>query len=148
MKEYVVNSKTHGRQIIKLDDEDYSKIISENIKLWINYAPTSHSCYAIFWKDNKRIRLHRWIINCPMGMMVDHINHDTLDNRKSNLRIVTHFENQQNRKDNKSGKVGVYYSTRDKVYIARLGTKWLGQFKNLDEAIKLRIEAEAQKGKM
>ena len=141
-KEYKVISKVHGEQVILLDDEDYDKIIKDNIKIWVNYAPTVHGCYAIFWKENKRIRLHRWVTNCPSKLMVDHINHNTLDNRKCNLRIVSHFGNQQNRKDNKSGKAGVYWSSRDKRYVARLGTKWLGSSKDFNEAVAIRLEAE------
>lgn len=147
VKEYIVNSKVHGKHVILLDDEDYNRVMKENIKIWINYAPTVHGCYAIFWRNNKRVRLHRWVVDCPPDKMVDHINHNTLDNRKDNLRIVTHFGNQQNRKGNKSGKTGVYWSTRDKKYVARIGRKWLGASKNFNEAVKMRLEAE-QKEKM
>ena len=33
--------------------------------------------------------MHREIMNCPPGYEVHHLNHNTLDNRKSNLKIVT-----------------------------------------------------------
>ena len=148
-KEYKVHSKVYGEQVILLDDEDFARITENNIKIWVNYAPTSHGFYAIFWKDNKRVRLHRWITDCPKGKMVDHINHNTLDNRKENLRITTHFGNMQNRRDNKVGKTGVYYSKRDGVYVARYKNKWLGQSKVLAEAIKLReAEESVQKDRM
>lgn len=42
-------------------------------------------------------KLHRFIIDCPSDMVVDHINHNTLDNRKINLRICTQAENSKNR---------------------------------------------------
>lgn len=61
----------------------------------------------------KRIQLHRFITNAPKGKMVDHINHDTLDNRKSNLRLVNNSQNMQNRsgnqRNNTSGFRGVSF---------------------------------------
>jgi hypothetical protein len=36
-------------------------------------------------------------MGAPKGMSIDHINHNTLDNRKANLRIVTHQQNNTNR---------------------------------------------------
>jgi len=59
------------------------------------------------------VRMHREIMQPPPGALVDHINHNTLDNRRSNLRIATHSENLQNqgvlRKDNSTGYRGVYF---------------------------------------
>lgn len=48
-------------------------------------------------KTEKRILLHRYIAQAPEGMVVDHINHDPSDNRKSNLRIATRAENGHNK---------------------------------------------------
>lgn len=57
--------------------------------------PEDHRCYA---KNGKHVYLHRLIIgDVPNGMVVDHINRNTLDNRKCNLRIITPSENAKNR---------------------------------------------------
>lgn len=64
---------------------------------------------------SKAIYLHRQIMNAPKGMDVDHINGDTLDNRKCNLRICTRSENLRNRPkdpDNTSGYKGVHWSKK------------------------------------
>lgn len=68
--------------------------------------------------DMKRYLVHRLLthmrgIDIPEGMVIDHINGNTLDNSKSNLRVVTRSQNQHNRKtmrNNTSGKSGVYFN--------------------------------------
>ena len=139
MKEYIVSSKVHGKKVILLDDEDYDKIVSENIRLWVNYAPTTRSCYAIFWKNNKRVRLHRWLMECPSDKIVDHINHNTLDNRKCNLRIATKSENQMN-----VNYIGVYFVKNRWIAKIKINQKQihLGVFDIKEEALYARWYAE------
>lgn len=65
-----------------------------------------------FSHQKKATWMHRWLTNCPEGMEVDHIDGNGLNNRMSNLRIVTHAQNMQNRKmhsTNTSGFKGVDY---------------------------------------
>ena len=44
------------------------------------------------------VYMHQEVIDVPKGMVVDHINHDGMDNREANLRPATHCENMYNRK--------------------------------------------------
>lgn len=46
-------------------------------------------------------RMHRLILNAPPGVMVDHINHDGLDNRRENLRLATNAQNNVNSRPHK-----------------------------------------------
>ena len=73
--------------------------------------------------DRSGYCIHRRIMNAPVGYEVDHINHDPLDNRKSNLRICTHRENQYNQplqRNNTSGASGVSYYPPRRKYRARI----------------------------
>ncbi len=72
-------------------------------------------------KDSVYIRLHRLIMNADSDVEVDHINGDTLDNRKGNLRFATRLEQSRNtgmRKNNTTGYKGVSYIARLKKYRA------------------------------
>jgi hypothetical protein len=89
-----------------------------------------------------RGKIHRLIMRPPEGFDVDHINGNKLDNRRTNLRVVTHQENCQNRplpnKNNTSGHRGVSWHKRRQGWCAtvRAGEKkFYGQFKTLDEAV-------------
>lgn len=59
-------------------------------------------------KKQKTIRMHRLIMNPPDNMDIDHFNHDTLDNRRENLRICTTANNGGNRVKNKGVTSSLY----------------------------------------
>ena len=66
--------------------------------------------------------LHRFIMGNPEKMEVDHINLDKMDNRRENLRIVTHAENSRNKRKRKDKKLSNYKGVafRNGKYIAHI----------------------------
>lgn len=66
--------------------------------------------YAIKGGGKDTITMHRFLVATAPGEEVDHINRDKLDNRRCNLRVVTHTQNCVNteiRRNNTSGFKGV-----------------------------------------
>lgn len=53
--------------------------------------------YIRTFKNTKPVYLHRYLADCPDGLEVDHINHNKLDNRRDNLRVVTRKINALNK---------------------------------------------------
>lgn len=100
-------------QVAIVDDEDYE---------WLNrhkwhaaYDPRTRSFYArraprVAGKK-VMVPMHREIMGFPKGLFVDHKNNDSLDNRRSNLRLATPSQNRQNQRranmDNPTGYKGV-----------------------------------------
>lgn len=85
--------------------------------------------------------IHRLIMNAPEGKVVDHINRDTRDNRKSNLRICTQRENILNASSKpRSGFRNVYYSVRDDNYFVKVANKYCGKFDTAEEANEFAID--------
>ena len=76
--------------------------------------------------------------------MVDHINHDTLDNRRCNLRIVTNSQNMMNhgkiQRNNTSGVRWVHFEKRTQSYRVQVikdkRSIWGGRYSSLEEAKK------------
>ena len=53
--------------------------------------------------NKKTIFMHKMIVKTPKGMLIDHANHNGLDNRRANLRPATHSQNMSNRGKYKTG---------------------------------------------
>lgn len=100
-------------QFTKVDDEDFmalSNFAWSSIKKISGFYAVRQSSIL---DGSRRMYLHREIMPAPPGMVVDHINHDTLDNRKGNLRLCTSGQNNSHRKgaqkNSKSGIRGVFW---------------------------------------
>lgn len=79
--------------------------------------------------------LHSLILGKKNGYMVDHINRNTLDNRRENLRFVTPLQNNLNRRMFKKGlKAAKGYTKVGRKYQAQLHSKYLGTFNTAKEA--------------
>jgi len=131
-------------QVALIDDEDY-ELVSQ-YKWCARWNHNTKSYYAVTnirKSDGTRttLQMHRLIMDAKKGEEVDHINHDTLDNRKSELRLCTRSENGRNRgaqENNTSGYKGVYWHKPMGKWCAAIKLKgkriYLGYFQTPEEA--------------
>lgn len=134
-------------QVALVDDGDYDDL--NQFRWYAQYSKGIDNYYAFrlvsFKKKgklkNKIILMHRMIMDAPKRKVVDHINHNTLDNRKENLRIVSSRQNNQNKKVKGTSKYpGVCWHKYNKKWRATIyvngKNKDLGYFKEEREAAK------------
>jgi len=96
MKEIELTTNLRGcrysKYVALVDDEDYDYLIqwkwNANIQKNVVYA--ARSC------GSKKILMHREILNAPQNKMVDHKDHNGLNNQKNNIRLCTRSENNMN----------------------------------------------------
>lgn len=144
--EMIIESKVYGVIRVKIDNDDLEKCS----KLTWHYAKNKNSKYIQTRIKGKMIKLHRYIMNMNnSNLVVDHINRNSLDNRKSNLRICSYKENSFNksiRVDNTSGIPGVSFHKTNKKWRAKIKynnlTIHLGYFEDINEALINRRVAE------
>lgn len=107
------------------------------------YSPITKSFYVMGYvgAGEKNIKLHSWIMQPDEGMMVDHINHDTLDNTRPNLRVVSPTVNQLNKKTK-----GYYYNEKTSKWVVRLQVfgkrRVIGTYDTEEEAAQASIKAK------
>jgi AP2 domain len=115
---------TKGFEAI-VDDADFANV---NQYKW-HASKSGSDWYAtrqIVWNGRKRkIRLHRFLLGLPPGRIpeVDHLNRNTMDNRRQNIHPISASENSQNRKkraDNNHTYKGVTFSKRRNCWVAQI----------------------------
>lgn len=138
-----------------VDDNDFEDV--NRYKWYFNNGYAVRGVYVgtIDGKSKtRRVYMHKFILGSISGMVTDHVNRDSLDNRKSNLRHCTIHQNGMNQKinrsNNKSGFRGVYKNMRSKKWTAVISikgqpTKHIGNFETPELASKAynRVAEEA-----
>ncbi len=101
--------------------------------------------------DYGTTHLHRYLMQPPDGLVVDHINGNSLDNRRANLRIVTQAQNMQNMRlsrVNTSGERGISWCKQMGKWQANIWSGgrllYLGRYDDYGDAVRVVREARAK----
>jgi hypothetical protein len=146
MKQIPLLGKHGANAFAIVDDDNYEQLIP--------YKWTANKLgYAIRREGESIIFMHRQVTICAEDKEIDHINRNKLDNRKENLREISHRDNLTNivlHKHNTSGVKGVYWhkaKNKWRAYIDVYGKrKYLGSYALIEDAKKARVEAEKENG--
>ena len=129
----------HANKKIKTNSAKYVGILYNGQRFFVIYHRLVWCHYYGKWPES--------------NLVIDHINGNCYDNSIENLRLVSQAENNRNRstpKDNTSGHIGLYWIKSSSKWRAQIGVNgkdiYLGLFKNKEDAIKARKEAEKKYG--
>lgn len=129
-----------------IDEEDYERVSQRNWQANIRH-------YTVYAQTNKlgtrsSISLHRFLLDAPSGVWVDHRDGNGLNCCKSNLRFATPTENQSNKRRNagsRGGLKGIWWDSRELLWRAEIrvnGRKFsLGRFIDPEEGARAYDEA-------
>ncbi len=140
-----LHSQRHPGLFALVDPEDSEMV---NQRRWIP-TKVGRTYYMVSFSHGVRTYLHRLLLGDVEGRVVDHINGDGLDNRRSNLRHATNSQNITNLVRRNAGKYSKYRGVsrfpRTRCWQARIGANgkgfWLGNFASEEEAARAYDEA-------
>lgn len=114
---------------LKVDEDDlklYGSLRCFILKSYMHYK------YYGVWIDGQKQYLHRVIMQPPPGLVVDHINGDTTDNRRINLRMCKNVVNSCNTKKQVNGVTskykGVSFYKRDGTWEVNVAGEYFGRY--------------------
>ena len=137
-----------GRYVVTLDAEDLATLRNGYI-LRVRQGKNEVGPYLLAKPRGNRsskgeVRAHRLLLGAAPGQLVDHINGNTLDNRRANLRLCTASENARNRRAvSETGYRGVTRHACGK-WQAKIAGRYLGLFDDIEEAARA---ADAEQAK-
>jgi len=127
-----------------VDPQDYPALVRHK---WCA-AKQGNSWYAVRSAGERQLRMHRVIMNAPPDLVVDHIDHDGLNNVRRKLRLCTKQQNARNQQPQKgcsSQYIGVCWLKNEQKWWARIRIdgrqQSLGLFDDEREAAKARDDA-------
>lgn len=147
-------SDKYGTFDFMIDNDDVDRVKKYHWSIFHVHKPKEWTQVFYASTNSKKLLsthflLHRYIMQVEKGMAVDHIDGNSLDMRRRNLRICTVEENSMNRGKpyiNTSGIKGVCWLknlSKWKAYIKKNDITYnLGYFDNIDDAAEARKQAE------
>lgn len=144
--DYVIGHFHNKDDTFIFDASDFDKVKR------ITWCIRGGYAYGRDTENNKIVFLHKYIMgDVEDGKVVDHIDRNPLNCRRSNLRVCTQAENTRNRstcRTNKSGFPGVYFEKQSGKWLAHITCNgvqhYLGSYGNFEDAVNARITAEKQ----
>lgn len=133
-----------GKHFFLMDKNDIDKFNGylKGGKFFIHGCFSKSNGYVMYHKKRKVYKVHRHILNLKDDdFVVDHKNHNRVDNKKCNLEIVSRFSNSQNKESKgyrfseDKGKFIVYVGRNYKYFKLFIGGKTQPRFSTEEEAI-------------
>lgn len=143
MEEYKIAIRNQDGEVIDytiVDYDDYA--LYKDLRFCMHYIKTSSTNlrYAQTSIDKKPTYLHQLIMGkAPDRMVIDHIDNNGLNNKRSNLRLVTYSQNNQNKKkiqNTSSQYIGVHWHKNNKRWQVNSANQFLGYFEDELDAAK------------
>ena len=127
---------TRKGQKISVDDDIYNKFGDK--KWYVSSKGYAARNFGVAGHNNIKY-MHRIIMGEPVGMVIDHINGDKLDNRRCNLRVCSNRTNVRMRHNKVRG---YHWDKYRKLYKVEANSRFIGRYKTEEEARKAYIEAK------
>jgi hypothetical protein len=140
--------RRNGQPIACLvDASDLPKLRAFDVRWYAAWSEDMQSFYVSCSVradgNNKTVLMHRFLMDFPQGLLVDHWNHVTTDNRRENLRAVTPHANSMNRRGatilNKTGHRGICRPSGSDKFLLTLTIngkrKHIGRFSTIEDAL-------------
>jgi len=122
-----------------VDDEDYNRLMEMTWHAWYNKNGDSFYAHHSVYNKGKNpsiVRMHRYILGVvDKGINVDHIDGDTLNNQKYNLRVCESHQNTTNMQGLKSNNTTGYRGVSEYFYGSR--KKWTAGVSKKGKRIRL-----------
>lgn len=134
----------------QVDDADFDRVVA--LGHWWKRTNDGYAGAKLTrGRGAREVLMHRFILEPPSNLVIDHINFDTLDNRRKNLRLCTRAQNNQHVKrkvHNTSGFKGVSWNEEKRKFAAYINAnghrKRLGYFPTAHEAASAYNDAAVQ----
>jgi hypothetical protein len=150
---YIYINRKNGEVLKTVIDKEFFHKVNSFSGNWLSRKCSNTGKFYVQGRvKDGVISLHRYITNCADGLVVDHVNGDTLDNRINNLREVTTAQNSQNRQGldlrNTSGYRNVYFVKKRNRYKVMIGLDGkyhsFGYYSDIEEANEVAIKARRE----